>query len=80
MFELIENFKEEKIINKGTANEYRYSNALFKILGTNDEEEVRALCDKLNTEKPAEYHGSKIDWDKISHFSYSKDVNKELIW
>lgn len=80
MFNLIENYKEEKIINKGTTNEYHYKDALFMIMGTNDEEEVKALCEKLNTEKPAEYHGNKIDWNEISHFSYDKDVNNELIW
>jgi hypothetical protein len=80
MFNLIENFKEEKIINEGTASEYRYSDALFMILGTNNEEEVQALCEKLNTEKPAEYYGNPINWDKIAYFSYNKDINNELIW
>lgn len=80
MHNLIENYKKDIIINEGTKSEVRISNALAMIFAGRTDEEMEQICNKLNTEKPAEYNGHKIDWDKIAYFSYDKDVNKELIW
>ena len=79
-YNLIQNYKQPKIINEGTNNEVKFDHALFMIISVKTEEEMVALCNRLNTEKPAEYHGNPIDWDTIKYFSYSSDVNKELIY
>lgn len=75
-FNLIENYKQSKIIN----NEAQFTNALFMTISVKTEEEMVALCDYLNTEKPAKYHRNPIDWDNIEYFSYNNNINKELIY
>lgn len=79
-FNLIENYKQPRIINEGTIYEVQYTNALFIIKSVKTEEEMVVLCNRLNTEKPAEYKGNPIDWNKIEYFSYNEDINNELIF
>lgn len=63
--------KVPTVYNKGTKYEKSCGTFLLCYLYHKDEE-AQALCDRLNSEKPDNYNGIKIDWANIDHLFINK--------
>lgn len=63
--------KVPTVYNKGTKYEKSCDTFLLCYLYQKDDE-VQALCDRLNNERPDSYNGIKIDWENIDHLFVNK--------
>ena len=66
--------KVPKVYNKGTRYESTCSEFMMWL---GNEQTAPAIVEELNTNHPAAYHGTKIDWDSISYFYVSEPIDPD---
>ena len=63
--------KVPTVYNKGTKWE-KSCDTFLLCYAYGTDEQVQADIDRLNAERPADFHGIKIEWDNIDHLFLNK--------